>query len=119
GDQNIPYLVWYAAEPLIESDINRFLSLAKTSELPLVQQSVARRAIAEAKFETSLETLLGFVAEGTHCQEILRGLLAGSEGKRNLKMPSSWPKAFAYLSDRGSSSEKLLAAKLGAVFRDF
>lgn len=118
ADQNIPYLVWYAAEPLIAEDKSRFLQLGKTSQLPLVQRSVARRAMAEADFADSLETLIGFVGEGGHPREILTGLVTGLQGKRSPKLPRSWPNAFAYVSEKGNSAEKLLVAELGARLGD-
>jgi putative membrane-bound dehydrogenase-like protein len=118
NDQNIPYLVWYAAEPLIYGHPTRFLALAGSSELPLVQRSVARRAMATEDFEPALNTLLEMIANGVNRTELMKGALAGLEGKRGTPAPAAWPKAFAAIAESGGSQEKMLAAKLGAAFRD-
>ena len=43
GDQNLPHLVWYAAEPLFYDDAARFVRLAGKAQIPLVRRHVARR----------------------------------------------------------------------------
>src|SRR5262245_61887366 len=43
-DENIPLLAWYAIEPLVSIDRQRFVALAGKSELPLVSRFIARRA---------------------------------------------------------------------------
>src|SRR5690606_7523208 len=47
-DQNIPLMVWYASEPLVEVDANRATELAKDAKLPGLADFVARR-IADSK----------------------------------------------------------------------
>lgn len=46
GDQNLPLMFWYAAEPLAETDMNRILELAESSELPDILTYTIRRVAA-------------------------------------------------------------------------
>lgn len=118
NDQNIPYLVWYAAEPLMNEDPNRFLALAGSSKLPLVQRSTARRAVSKAKPIAELETLLKLVVEGKNRTEILSGILTGLESVRTTSMPSNWPTAFAAVTENGSVRDKTMAINLALKFGD-
>ncbi|MCC5908321.1 MAG: HEAT repeat domain-containing protein [Balneolaceae bacterium] len=43
GDQNLPLMFWYAAEPLAEVDMNRVLELAEKTELPNILTYTIRR----------------------------------------------------------------------------
>lgn len=42
-DPNLPLLIWYAAEPLAESDLASAIALLRTSRIPLVREFMARR----------------------------------------------------------------------------
>lgn len=44
-DPNLPYMVWYAFEPLIPADKARALGLLPHAKIPLVRQLIARRAV--------------------------------------------------------------------------
>lgn len=42
-DQNIPLMLWYAAEPLVNLDLARFIKMAETTKLPkLLEYSIQR-----------------------------------------------------------------------------
>lgn len=43
ADANLPAMIWYAIEPLVREDVNRFVSLAATAKIPLIRQHIARR----------------------------------------------------------------------------
>lgn len=45
-DRSIPYILWYAIEPLVPSDKARALQLAGKAKIPLIRQYIARRATA-------------------------------------------------------------------------
>jgi hypothetical protein len=42
-DANLPLMIWYAVEPLVQDDLSRFVRLAATAKIPLVRQHIARR----------------------------------------------------------------------------
>jgi hypothetical protein len=47
ADQNLPLMYWYAIEPMVPADHARALQLARTSEVPLVREFIARRIAEE------------------------------------------------------------------------
>jgi hypothetical protein len=42
-DPNLPLMIWYAVEPLVHEDLERFVALAGTAQIPLVRRHIARR----------------------------------------------------------------------------
>ncbi len=44
-DQNLPFMLWYGVEPLVEDDRDRFVALARTTRIPLLRRHVARRLV--------------------------------------------------------------------------
>ncbi len=55
-DHNIPLMIWYSAEPLVELDMNRALELAMPTQLPDIFTYTIRRVAAIGSDE-SLQTL--------------------------------------------------------------
>lgn len=43
NDANLPLMIWYGIEPLVHTDLDRFIRLAATAKIPLVRQHIARR----------------------------------------------------------------------------
>ena len=43
-DANLPLMIWYGIEPLVEDNLARFVGLAAKSKIPLIQKHIARRA---------------------------------------------------------------------------
>lgn len=43
-DQNLPLMYWYGIEPLVDTDLKRFLGLIPKTRSPLIRQFIARRA---------------------------------------------------------------------------
>jgi putative membrane-bound dehydrogenase-like protein len=48
-DQNLPLMIWYAAEPIIAADLSRGTDLLGGSKIPRVQEFIARRIASLAK----------------------------------------------------------------------
>lgn len=44
-DRNIPLMIWYAAEPLVEADPKRAREPAATSKLPKLREFIVRRML--------------------------------------------------------------------------
>jgi hypothetical protein len=43
ADANVPLMVWYALEPMVQKDPARALRVASASKLPKLREFVARR----------------------------------------------------------------------------
>jgi hypothetical protein len=47
-DPNLPLMIWYGTEPLVQTDLARASKLAAECKIPWLRQSIARR-IASGK----------------------------------------------------------------------
>ncbi len=121
GDANLPRMTWYAVEPLVHDDMNRFITLAATAKIPLVRRHVARRvaSIAEATEGLNGLMLLLIATDDEHVhQDVLAGVLQGLEGRRSVSMPQAWPQAYAKLNTTSSASVREQALQVALVFDD-
>ena len=76
SDHNIPLMVWYASEPMVDVDMNQALEMAMASELPNILAYTVQRIAGEGTSE-ALSTLARYLekAEDPDQQkEILKGL---------------------------------------------
>jgi len=76
SDQNLPMMVWYAAEPVVELDMSRALTLAEGSKLPRLFPFTVRR-IAAVGTQEALKTLtdrLGRSVDAAERRELASGI---------------------------------------------
>ena len=92
ADHNLPLMVWYGIEPLIETDLDRFISLAGKTEWSLVRRHIARRAVESPEWRNSLDRLLNVLAatKSNTRIDLLKGILEGLAGRRSVETPSGW-----------------------------
>src|SRR5262249_44805815 len=120
GDANLPLMIWYGIEPLVNEDADRFVKLAGGARIPLVRRHIARRtAFAAASGEglVSLVQLLGS-ADSEIQQDLLDGMLLGLEGRRRFEMPSGWAPVFATLRQNSRTEIREDALELALIFDD-
>jgi putative membrane-bound dehydrogenase-like protein len=119
-DQNIPLLLWYAVEPLVTNDRERFVSLAKKAAIPLVANHIARRATALPNSADTLSAVTSLLetSSGEIQAEILRGTLIGLQGRRTVPMPKDWPAAYAKLRSNPDAAVAEQALALALIFDD-
>ncbi len=121
ADQNLPLMIWYAIEPLVDSDWSRFIELARGSAIPLVRNHIARRIASHPQAKLGLEGLTKQLVENSDEAfqlDLLSGMLKGLEGQRSVMMPKSWTEAFAKLDVSHSARARLAAIELALVFSD-
>ena len=46
-DKNLPLMIWYGIEPLVEQDPQRALAIARRSQIPLIRQYIYRRTASD------------------------------------------------------------------------
>ncbi len=122
-DPNIPLMLWYAMEPLVDNDAERFIQLAVDSKLSLIHEHIARRIASHPSAEIvsiGLQRLVAFLPEASASTQeaILNGLLAGVEGRRMVKTPSNWSTTFSRLVENPENAIHRRAVELGVVFKD-
>jgi len=120
ADHNLPYLYWYALEPLCAENPAEALRVAARGNIPMVFQFAARRVGAIGTPE-AFDLLTKLLAEAkTDDQRItyFRGLQEGAKGKRNLPMPKDWTAAFESLMKLPDAGIRNQALGLAATFGD-
>ncbi|MEZ6135006.1 MAG: c-type cytochrome [Pirellulaceae bacterium] len=121
SDANLPLMLWYGIEPLVQEDLSRFIQLGTGAQIPLIQRHVARRVVDQPEFTTGLELICqaaASVENNAVAAELLQGLLDGLDGRRAVSMPPSWPRVFARF---GKSERDELAScviRLALLFDD-
>ena len=121
ADQNLPLMYWYAIEALVNTDLPRFLGLAKSCQIPLVRRHIARRVAELQKPAHRLDYLVMLLAkinEPEVQQDILQGLSDGLAGKRRVTMPDGWSKLYEKLEASESSQVRDEALELALLFED-
>ena len=121
SDANIPLMLWYSAEPLINDDLLRFASLTATSSLSTLRRHGARRIASlnddEARSE-GLTEMLARTRDDAATRDVLSGVLRGLEGRRRVKMPSSWIEIYSRLQNSENEDVRRRAIQLALIFDD-
>ncbi|MGD9632927.1 MAG: PVC-type heme-binding CxxCH protein, partial [Pirellulales bacterium] len=94
GDHNLPLMVWYAAEPLAETDPQRALAfgLSCGKTIPKLREFMLRR-IASIDSPEALAALVDGLAKSNDSAEqlaILDGIRQALRGQRQVAMPKNW-----------------------------
>lgn len=119
-DENIPLLLWYAIEPLVNEDPERFVALAGKSSLPLVSRFIARRALSLPDAKTELSALVKLLSstKGKVQSELLAGIIEGLAGQRTVAMPETWPAAYVSLKEVRNNALSEKALQLALILDD-
>ncbi|MFM8271399.1 MAG: PVC-type heme-binding CxxCH protein, partial [Gemmata sp.] len=120
SDHNLPYLYWYALEPLCVEDPARALAVAAGGKIPFVLRCAARRVGALGTPE-AFDLITGSLAGATSEEQrvaYFRGLQEGAKGKRALPMPKEWGGALEALMKSPDGAIRQEALGLAAVFGD-
>ena len=114
NDHNLPKLIWYSIEPLMAENPDKFLALSIISKIPLVTQYIARRAVDGDQLE-KLVALIG--KGGKNTDELLTGMMAGMEGRTDLKIPQNW-NAVSDKLQKSNPKTKSLTQEISSLFGD-
>ncbi|MGE3780972.1 MAG: c-type cytochrome, partial [Pirellulaceae bacterium] len=121
GDANLPLMIWYGIEPLVDHDAERFVGMTGTARMPLVRRHGARRASSSTRRQQALEQLSRLLAgtdDTEQRQDLLQGILQGLSGSRSVPMPASWPEAYGALRGQGNMQIQEQSLELALIFDD-
>jgi len=119
-DHNLPYLYWYAMEPLTDVDAAKALKIAMDGKIPQLVGWAARKIGMSDKPE-SIGLLVKAAGEAKTADQqvaILQGIQAGLRGKRQFPMPKAWEAAFPALIKSENAAVRSQAQALAVVFGD-
>ena len=119
-DPNLPFMVWYAAEPLAPLDPAKAMSLALNSKLPTLLPFMTRR-VAAIGTDEAIAMLVGVLAEVKHSPQklaVLDGIDEALKGRRQAVMPKAWPSIYKALAVDTNLEVQGRANSLGVTFGD-
>ena len=119
-DHNLPYLYWYALEPLVADNPAKGLKLAADGKIPMLLTFAARRvgAIGTPESLDLLTKSISVAKTDEHRVAYLGGLREATKGKRQVPMPTGWATAFEALAKSPSADVRNQAMSLAVVFGD-
>jgi putative membrane-bound dehydrogenase-like protein len=120
ADHNLPYLYWYALEPLVATNPAGALKVSAEGNIPLVFQFTCRRVGALGTPE-ALNLLTKSLTEAKSEEQRMayfRGLQEATRGKRQVTMPSGWAAAFELLFRSPDATVRQQALGLAVTFGD-
>ncbi len=118
NDRVQPHLIWFRVEPLLMPNLDAAVSLARSSQIPLVRKNIARRMAAELENQpTAIEKLLRLATSDSLPvrRDILEGLSLGLEGWSRAEQPASWPVFVATFSEHAKLPEAGRLADAGRI----
>lgn len=117
-DHNIPYLIWYATEPLVAARPGEAIDLASQGKLEKVSRWMLRRAAADnAALDLVVQKLSKATAAGEQ-RRILEEMLRAFEGRVDLPMPPSWEGAYERAMRSEDPQVRDLAEQAAVIFGD-
>lgn len=119
-DRNIPLLVWYGIEPLVEADPTRALALSEHTQWPQLREFVARRATSIPAGREALMTALSAAPNDVGYAQRADQLLLALAQLPPVQRPAGWEKARAAGEKLGARNPAVLDAvqRLGVRFGD-
>ncbi len=120
SDHNLPLMIWYAAEPLAESDPALALSLVEQGQIPLVLQYMVRRIAAEGSAESlaQLTETLGRQSSPEMQRMVLAGIREALRGRRQVAMPPHWSEVAQRLAAAADAALEQELTGLSVTFGD-
>lgn len=120
NDRMLPLMVWYAIEPCIPRDPARSLALAKSSQIPLLTEFIARRLTVEIDRDPATVDKLMELAQSdaSRGQQVITGLAMALNGWQKAKAPAGWTQTADKYSKTDSADLKRHLQSLSVVFGD-
>lgn len=118
-DHNLPWMIWYAVEPLAGQDAERAMAigLSATATIPMVRNNMLRR-IGAVNTEQSLATLVRGLGEANSedvQSAFLEAIRISLSGRRKVDPPKEWDAVYSKLA-QGSATIQNLSQALGVTF---
>ncbi|WDQ15289.1 PVC-type heme-binding CxxCH protein [Rhodopirellula sp. P2] len=127
NDRNLPWLIWYGIEPVIDVDPAGVMSVVSTGNWQPLQRFVTRRTATTPEGRQALVASIRNKIEGldkdatvnNQFDWMLEELLQSARSRGGVAMPDAWPQVSQLLREKASAtSTKDLAGALAIQFGD-
>ncbi|TWT86984.1 PVC-type heme-binding CxxCH protein [Neorhodopirellula pilleata] len=99
-DRNLPWLIWYGIEPLVEEDPSRAFELARGTIHETVRKFVIRRMAVSDDGRESIVAMMGNDDYLSDAGIMIEELLEAAWSRGGVGMPASWPQVAEKLRKR-------------------
>ncbi len=106
-DPNIPYMLWFALEPMVVENPEASIDLIVGSKFEIINQFISRRLVDGNKFDFLASNI---PLDSERSAEMLNGILKAMEGRTDVTMPESWRKIYPELERRGGETAEVAGA---------
>ena len=119
-DRNLPSLIWYGIEPLIEVDLNRTMAMVESSGWGQLRAFATRRASATPDGRNALLASLVNASDAVAYQQTGHNLLQAMSNLSAIPTPAGWPAARARGEELVETNADLseVLNRLGVRFQD-
>lgn len=112
-DHNIPKMIWYGMEDLVEQSADKAIAMVSSCKLPVIAEFTSRRLVDANEVSRLVSELEKKPAQ---LPAMMKGMLAGLEGRSDMKAPANWATVYNKLkSDRAVGSQ---AEEIAQLFGD-
>jgi putative membrane-bound dehydrogenase-like protein len=113
GDHNLPKILWLGVEPLVRGNPALALDQGGRSNIPMLAQFIARRAVDA----DNVEAVVSEIAKRPKAVDsLLEGLRDGLQGRVDLTAPAGWAPVYARL--KADPRTARVAAEVAQQFGD-
>jgi putative membrane-bound dehydrogenase-like protein len=121
-DHNLPWMYWYAAEPLADEDATRAVAWAMSAgeQIPVLREFMLRR-IGGSNTEFALAVLIDGLKNANHRDlqlSYLRALGGALKGQRQVAAPTNWTEIAASLLAGSDDEVTMQTLALSVAFGD-
>lgn len=112
-DHNIPKMIWFGMEDLAEQSPDKAIAMAGTGKLPIIAEFTARRLVDANAINLLVSEL---EKKPVQLPAMLKGMLAGLEGRSDVSAPSNWASVYNKL--KSDKAVAPLAQEIAQLFGD-
>lgn len=115
GDHNLPLMIWYGIEPVVSTNDSAALKLLEQARIPKIRRFIAERLALRMSLNGLIEVLQRSTDPMADA-DVVRGMLAALNGRRNIPAPDDWPKVSRRLRQHPSREVRDDTLRLALVF---
>jgi hypothetical protein len=112
-DHNIPKMIWYGIEELVEQAPEKAITMTGSCKLPMIAEFTSRRLVDA----NALSLLVAELGKNTNqVSAMLKGMVAGLEGRSDVQAPNNWEAVYHKLESNKEVAP--LAQEIAQLFGD-
>jgi len=117
-DHNLPLVIWYGVEPLVASEPQRAIELAKIAKIDKVARFIVRRAASANESLNAAIEWLASTKDLTTQVMLLDEVRQAFEGRVKIPQPNAWTPAYDVLTKSDDANVRTKADQIAVAFGD-